>query len=389
MLEKSIQYGVNQISRYCAPFASPNNMSISKNISLCFLVVITIFASSCKNNDQSNNENQNSRILDDGAHTKIDSTKWLIPTRGIRSILEDSKGNLWFTSSDYVCKYNGETFRYFTKADGLDIVGVVHEDQNGIIWVEDGFNIYQYDGKRFTLYKLLSNSLPNKGEIDGNNIWFQKGVIQSDTATFEPGAIRFNQGVFQFYPFPVSQSEDIKFTYFPTTKAVINKDSTVWFGTMEKVFGFKNGSFISLGREEMSRQNDSRQMGIRGVFADSKGNIWIADNGAGVFVYDGEKLVNFTKEHHLDKGDQAGNTLHRAFSIAEDTLGNIWIGTVYSGVWKYNPNTQKFLNYTKTDGVDSENIWTIYKTKKGELLFAGETPGAVYKFNGKSLERAF
>lgn len=360
-----------------------------KSIGVCLLVIITSFTISCKKNTQSNSENQSATALVNDANAKNDSTLWLKPTRGIRSILEDSKGNLWFTSQDYVCKYNGETFRYFSKEDGLNIVGVVHEDSNGTIWVEDGFNIYSYDGTRFTLYKLHSDSLSRKEEIKGNNIWFQKGSNQSDTAEFVSGIFRFNQGVSQFYPFPVSQAKDNKFMYFPTTTAVINKDSTIWVGTMEKVFGFKNGSFISLGRKEMSRQNDSRQMGIRGVFADSKGDIWIADNGAGVFVYDGEKLVNFTKEHHLDEGDQAGNTLHRAFSIAEDTLGNMWIGTVYSGVWKYNPNTQEFINYTKTDGVASDNIWTIYKTKNGELLYAGETPGAVYKFNGKSFERAF
>jgi len=312
-----------------------------------------------------------------------------MPTRGIRNILEDNKGNLWFTSPDYVCKYNGETLRYFTKEDGLHIVGVVHEDQNGTIWVEDGLHIYRYDGKRFILHKTHNDSLQIIGQKTKNDIWFQKRITPTDTIDMTPGVFRFNQGYSKFHPLPVSQSENNKFLYFPTTQSIINKDNTIWFGTMEKVFGFKNGSFISLGRKEMNRQNDSRQMGIRGLFADSKGKIWIADNGAGVFVYDGEKLVNFTKEHNLDKGDQTGNTLHRAFSIAEDTLGNIWIGTVYSGIWKYTPNTQEFINYTKKEGVASENIWTIYKTKKGELLFAGETPGAVYKFNGKIFERVF
>ena len=158
---------------------------------------------------------------------------------------------------------------------------------------------------------------------------------------------------------------------------------------MEKVFGFQNGSFITLGREEMGRKNDPRQMGIRGIYVDSKGNLWMADNGAGIFVYDGKEIINFTKKHHLDKGEREGNTLHRAFSIAEDTSGNMWFGTVYSGVWKYNPNTQEFTNFTKKDGVLSENIWTIYKTKNGELLFAGETPGGVYRFNGNSFERIF
>jgi hypothetical protein len=67
----------------------------------------------------------------------------------------------------------------------------------------------------------------------------------------------------------------------------------------------------------------------------------------------------------------------------------MWFGTVYSGIWMYNPKTDKFKNYTKDDGVKSDNIWTIYSTKKGELLFAGESPAAVYKFNGKTFDRKF
>ena len=88
-----------------------------------------------------------------------------------------------------------------------------------------------------------------------------------------------------------------------------------------------------------------------------------------------------------NKGDRDGNTLHRAFSIAEDNEGNMWFGTVYSGVWRYDGTS--FTNYTERHGMISDNIWTIYKTKKGDLLFAGESPGAVYKFNGESFDRIY
>ena len=157
----------------------------------------------------------------------------------------------------------------------------------------------------------------------------------------------------------------------------------------KKVFGLKNNSFITVGREEMGRLKDERQIGIRGIFVDSNGNLWIADNGAGVFVYDGKETINFTKKHNLDKGDNDGITLHRAFSIAEDSLGNMWFGTVNSGIWMYNPKTDEFNNYTKDDGVNSDNIWTIYRTGNGELLFGGESPAAVYKFNGIGFDRKY
>ncbi|MBL4709886.1 MAG: hypothetical protein JKY48_15750 [Flavobacteriales bacterium] len=347
------------------------------------------FTFSCKNNNQSDKTTHNSSLIDSITQTRIDSSKWLKPTRGIRNILEDNKGNLWFTSPDYVCMYNGEIIKYFTNENGLNIVGTVHQDQNETIWVEDGFNIYRYNSNKFTPYKLSDESSSIEKQKEGNNIWFQKGVNTSDTIDIELGIFRFNQGNSNFFPLPVNKTLDNKFRYYPTTKALSGKDSTIWFGTMEKVFGFKNGSFITLGRKEMGREKDTRQMGIRGLFIDSKENLWIADNGAGIFVYDGKKTINFTKQHHLDEGDSKEKTLHRAFSIAEDTLGNMWFGTVYSGVWKFNPITKEFTNYSKEFGILSDNIWTIYKTKNGELLFAGETPGAVYKFNGESFDRIY
>lgn len=185
-------------------------------------------------------------------------------------------------------------------------------------------------------------------------------------------------------------------TFSTTNLLQTETDTSLWLketrgirGILEDKHGFKNNSFTTIGREEMGRQADERQMGIRGIFVDSKGTLWMADNGAGVFTYDDGETVNFTKEHLLDEGDVDGNTLHRAFSIAEDSEGNMWFGTVYSGIWMYNPKTDKFMNYSKDDGVTSDNIWTIYKTKNGELLFAGESPAAVYTFNGKTFDRKY
>lgn len=319
------------------------------------------------------------------AQTKIDTSKWLKTTRGIRDILEDKQGNLWFASSDYIAKYDGKSLKYFAEAEGLKTLGNLHVDKRGVVWVENGINIYRYNGVRFEATNLLSKATSNASPEP--SFWIQRGIDFSDTSYVAPGFYAVTQVGAKFYPFPIKKKANNKYKYFPSTKVYVGKNGTVWASTMEKAFGLKNNTFISIGREEMGRQNDQRQMGIRGIFLDSKGKLWIADNGAGVFVYDGQATKNFTKTHRLDKGNVKGNTLHRAFSIAEDSLGNMWFGTVYSGIWRYNTQTKVFTNYTKDDGVKSDNIWTIYKTKKGELLFAGESPAAVYKFNGKGFDR--
>ena len=351
-------------------------------LNLSVIISLTTLLLACNEQVKTQVSKPNTNSLD----VVIDTSTWLKETRGIRDILEDDKGNLWFSSPDYVAKFDGKKMYYFSEKDGLNKVGNLHKDINGIIWVEDGFKIFRYNGKGFIEEKFENNLVSNGNH---NGIWIQRGLSPTDTLYKEPGIYNLNSKNTEFIPFPIKKDVNNKFMYYPTTKAFLGKDSIIWVGTMEKVFGLNNNSFISIGREEMGRQNDSRQMGIRGIFVDSQGKLWIADNGAGIFVYDGKETINFTKKYSLDKGDIDGNTLHRAFSIAEDSDGNMWFGTVYTGIWRYNPNTNEFKNYTKQDGVKSENIWTIYKTKKGELLFAGESPAAIYKFNGKTFDRIY
>jgi ligand-binding sensor domain-containing protein len=327
---------------------------------------------------------QNQTVLSNtnNYQTEIDTSHWLKATRGIRDILEDNKGNLWFSSPDYVAKFDGKKLYYFSKKDGLSITGNLHEDSNGTVWIENGFRIFRYNGERFFEEKIDNIS-------SSNGLWIQRGLNPTDSTFVEPGLYEVNEKNTVFHPLPIKEHIENKFLHLPSTKAIFGKDSTVWIGTMEQVYGFKKDFVFVIGREEMGRQHDQRQMGIRGIFVDSKGKLWMADNGAGVFVFDGKETKNFTKKHKLDEKKGRSNTLHRSFSIAEDAEGNMWFGTVYSGVWRYKPQTEEFENYTATDGIKSDNIWTIYKTKKGELLFAGETPAGVYRFNGKNFDRIF
>ncbi len=344
-----------------------------------FLLLTVILNFSCKNSDYKTDVSGSDK---EKTAAKIDSTQWLKETRGIRDILEDENGNLWFSSPDYIAKFDGKTMYYFSESDGLSITGNIHKDDNGRIWIENGFRAFKFDGKVFSEERIDS--------IKGSNgLWFQRGLNPTDTTIVKPGLYEINQENLSFHALPVKEDVNNKYLYFPTTKAFFGKDSTVWIGTMERVYGFKNNSFISIGRKEMGRQDDERQMGIRGIFVDSKGILWVADNGAGVFTYNDGVIENFTKKHQLDEGDVNGKTLHRAFSIAEDSEGNMWFGTVYSGIWMYNPKTDKFKNYSKDDGVMSDNFWTIYKTKNNELLFAGESPASVYSFNGKTFDRKY
>src|SRR5690606_29740534 len=147
------------------------------------------------------------------------------------------------------------------------------------------------------------------------------------------------------------------------------------------------GSDFKIITDEYLGLNGENGLHIRSFLEDSKGNLWIANNGSGVLKHDGKETINFTTQQKLKKENTKGNSLERAFSIGKDASGNIWFGTVESGVWRYDGNSVK--NFTKGDGLESKHIWEIYKSKQGELWFGGATPSGVFRFNGKFFERMY
>jgi hypothetical protein len=86
----------------------------------------------------------------------------------IRSITEDSKGNLWIATADKgAFKFDGTNFKQLSKKDGLcsnDLTSIV-EDHKGNLWFGsmDG-GLSKYDGKKFT--HLVAGK-----EIGNNEVW--------------------------------------------------------------------------------------------------------------------------------------------------------------------------------------------------------------------------
>jgi ligand-binding sensor domain-containing protein len=68
----------------------------------------------------------------------------------------------------------------------------------------------------------------------------------------------------------------------------------------------------------------------------------------------------------------------------KDENGNLWIGTIDAGVWKYDGTN--LTNYTTKDGLTGNAIWTIYRDKKGELWFVTDGE-AICKYNGNTFTK--
>jgi ligand-binding sensor domain-containing protein len=352
-----------------------------------FLIAVTIV---CSNKGQSNKENQ---IV----HSKIETTK-LKYTTGVRSILEDSKGNIWFGSHNEGASllHNGE-LQYFTTENGLsdNQVRNIYEDKNGIIWFECGDGLSTYDGQKMTIYNERNYDLTKKWELYDSDLWFKSDkTVGFNKLERNPGVYQFDGKNLFYRTFPIKIESGLENAYLISTNFVRSKNGTVWFGAYGALIGYNGRQFKMFNNDSLGLNGTTEYLHIRCIMDDSKGNLWIGNNsggstigGIGVLKYDGKEFIHFTKQHQLRKEDTKGNSLDRVFSMGEDASGNIWFGTVESGVWRYDGNSVK--NFTQEDGLESKQIWFIHKSKQGELWFGGKEPSGVYRFNGKSFERKY
>lgn len=317
----------------------------------------------------------------------------------VRSILEDSKGNYWFGSwKEGVCRFDGKSLTYFTTADGLsdNQIRSIHEDGNGVIWFEGGFGLSGFDGEKVIAPASRSHAAKNDWQLGASDLWFKEdGGVGATEQEGQPGAYRYDGRTFHYLAYP-RIPDGATLTSYATTCIAKGRSGRVWFATYTAVFGYDGKSFTILDDDTLGLGADEGRLHVRCVLEDSKGNLWIGNNGIGVIRHDGRVATQFTQQMKLGKAGSHGDrakplpgdvtdgspTLHRVFSMGEDRAGNIWFGTVEHGAWRYDGKTVR--NYTAADGLTTKDVMGIYTDRKGDLWVAGN---GVFKFNGTSFDR--
>jgi len=322
------------------------------------------------------------------AGSKADTLKF---TSGIRAILQDSKGNYWFGShNEGVGFYNGESFKYFTTNDGLshNQIRSIQEDESGRIWFATAKGVSVYDKGSFTRFMTSTNKPVLDWNATKGGLWFY--------ANEEDGINRFDGMNMSYLVFPKPKNHSSDRSY-GVTGISIDKDGKLWISTYSALFSY-DGGMVHVFDNKSLKLKDDDNLHIRSVLADSKGRIWIGNNGIGVILKKGNSITHFSKEQgKLIPADEfAANTqskqfakntgLQAVFVITEDSQGNIWFGDRDSGAWKYDGIT--LTNYKINTKSSSQMISCIYEDQDKNLLF-GMADGKVLEFNGSGFERHF
>ncbi|MCB0533075.1 MAG: diguanylate cyclase [Lewinellaceae bacterium] len=365
-----------------------------------FLTILIAANISCANQSYSNPETHAIQVSAPPQvnSTPVDTTLRLKFTSGIRSILEDSRGNIWFGShQEGLCRFDGKNLTYFTEKDGLcnNQIRSIFEDSNGVVWFEGGKGISSYVGGIIITPTERNYQASNEWQIGENDLWFKGDETNGNNKLEQlPGVYRYDGNTLTYHVFPLMPKGDEGFHYSVSTPFLKGKNGMYWFGTYGAVIGYNGTSFTIIDDTSLKLNDATGHLHVRNIFEDSKGNLWIGNNGIGVWMYNGDTTINFSRlqglisENSLLSGGykSPAGSLEHVFSIGEDSIGNMWFGDRDTGAWRYDGKSMR--NYTTKDGLTTTHIWQIYRSKSGELWFA-MADGSVCKFDGESFVRIF
>lgn len=273
----------------------------------------------------------------------------------IVALFEDSKGILWIgTMSKGVARYDASlpegvgqdrSLTYFTTEDGLpnNTVVSIEEDKEGNLWFGTHAGLSNYNGKTFTNFN-------------------KKNGLELDHVS----------------------------------NLLIDRTGSIWIGAWGGVTHFDGTTFTDFPLPNPNIEIPSYQETenwVTEIIEDSKGNIWFGRSGYGVCKYDGKSFIHFTKKDGL-----ASNCVQ---DIQEDKEGNIWFTsrvaekdhpdsnkrTGEGGLSKYTltssqKNNNTFTQFPELEGLSKNDIYNIYKDKRGDLWIGANNTG-LYRYDGK------
>lgn len=290
----------------------------------------------------------------------------------IRAIFEDSQQNLWFSSYNFIYKWdritNKVTVTNFGNLAGVKEFGhegasAITEDRNGTVWFVAYGKLLGIDVKTNERTYIILPPSPEKSALGvfvdrPGEIWVVANrYLRKLTG---PGKKRF---------------KDYRFNEKPpgafSWHAEVYQDEVgnIWFTSILGLVKFDEAT-----EKFTIYQNDPEDR--KSIYTDPKciypdpftpaEKLWIGTSGGGLNLFD-KRTETFI--HIMEKDGLPNNVV---YGILPDEQGNLWLST-NRGLAKYNPVSKQFTNYDVNDGLQNSefNTGAFFKSKSGEMFFGG------------------
>lgn len=307
---------------------------------------------------------------------KIEKHKPIKNSKTLRfsKIAEDSYSTLWIGSNNGLISYNtssGQSHQFVhdpndPQSISDNLIPTLLIDSNNVLWASSvrGLNktiisVNKFHTKPFGFQPGFKTFLDDgKG-----NIWLgspKKGLIVL------PKETDYVRSLHQKKNFIFKENENI--LHFKTSMSLLKKtDKKVWMGTFfDGIYEFDIES--KSYRKKYGTADGLPSLSLTSMFKDSKNRIW-ASTDSGISIFD-ENTGNFKSAYKVLQ-DTSIRQIESARVIYEDRFGTFWFGTTYNGLFEYIENQSKTIQHKHDpknfNSLSSNWIYSIAEDSLGNL----------------------
>lgn len=306
------------------------------------------------------------------------------------TMLQARNGDYWFGSEERgVYRYDGTKITNYSTTDGLsgNQVRGIQEDKHGNIYFTTSGGVCKFDGRAFTTLPAVDPPDRDAGggwRLHPDDLWFASGK----------GICRYDGATLYDLKLPKSDLEEAFEKQYPGHRSSpyavfsIYRDSRghMWIGTGNfGVCRYDGTSFGWLYEDHLIYTPEGGMFGLRSVIEDRDGAYWICNTKHKFRVEPGSKdgKLVYTREPGIDPKLTDGEKVYFQGAVA-DAEGNLWLSPWGGGIWKW--DGKNATNYPVKDKGEHSQVITIFKDNAG-TQWLGTPKAGPYRFNGEAFEQ--
>ncbi|MCP4313606.1 MAG: hypothetical protein GY790_20325 [Bacteroidetes bacterium] len=334
----------------------------------------------------------------------------------VYNIAQDSKGFMWFGTEDGLNKYDGQSITvYGATTDQHYILAnkwieQIYEDKAGMIWLGSRGGLTMYNPSK-GIFNTLKHEPGSIQSLSNDTISALIADLRNDVWVGTFGGLnrvdRFTGEVTRVTPV----EPELEGLTSLISEFALDRSGTLWIGTHRGLYtqDRKSGLFFNetangiitprtavycmtqstgslwLGTDMGLVEVDLSGLGehqiipalpgqmlseIRGLLVDRLEQVWV-QTSEGLFCYRGQ-------QEGLIKVLEGGNSTHSLVlnpvePLLEDQEGSLWYGSFGDGVFKINPATLAYNQYTHNpadpNSLSENSVNCIYEDRSGVLWF--------------------
>jgi len=313
----------------------------------------------------------------------------------IRNITQDPYGYMWFSGegADCIYRYDGIriiSFRHdATNPNSLGgvFINEVYADAQGIIWIGMNEGLDRFDPAT-GIFQHFRNDPNDSSSLSGRvdpvlkdsqgRLWVGSNglsMLDEKSGKFihyrnEPGNPKSLSSNFVWNLY-----EDQAGTIWVATGTPFDSNKDLEEGGLNRLE--PDGTFTRF-KHDPNDPNTLISNKVRAMFEDSRGVFWVGTKGDGLHTMD-RKTGRFERHvydpAHPDKlsrpplktDEQYAFDNDQVTFIQEDVMGTIWIGTMWSGINRYDTLTKKITHFESSNGFPDQSGWNAYQSRDGVL----------------------